>query len=146
MSSIFELGPDKIWNIAVVDMLPGVSQSDAAKALMEMGENVQDEVSARRLLRELPKQVKVKGRDLEKFKKVFETAEWFHHERVIGDRQMNNRSVWVTRRDPDADVETLFMIAEGLMMDQRWHPIFKDCQIIKKLEGEDVMITFDRRP
>ena len=103
-------------------------------------------MSARRLLKELPKQVQVKGRDLERFKSVFETVEWFHHERVVNDRQMNDRNVWVTRRDPDADVEMLFMIAEGLLLDERWSGFFRNCQIIKKLDDEDVMITFDRRP
>lgn len=146
MGQIFELGPDHMWNIAVVGTQPGISPRFAVSALLEMGDNVLDELSARRVLRELPKQVRVKGQDLERFKSVFETVEWFHHERVVNDWQMNDRNVWVTRRDPDADVEMLFMIAEGLLLDERWGGFFRNCQIIKRLDEEDVMITFDRRP
>jgi hypothetical protein len=142
MSSIFELGPDKIWNIAVVDLLPGINRSAAATALMRMGANVEDEIGARRLLNSLPKQVQVRGKDLEQFKQVFETAEWFHHERVIGDHKMRNRSVWVTLVDPDANPEALFIMAQALMMDERYCGLFRDCRVVK----DNFSISFDRRP
>lgn len=77
--------PDEIWNTAVVDVIPGVTKIAAVEALMKMGENVKDEMSAWQLLKTLPKQVQVKGANLGEFKAMFETVEWFHHERVISD-------------------------------------------------------------
>jgi hypothetical protein len=139
---IFET-EERVWNIAVVGVQPGVWKATAIKELVRLGENIGDEFTARRLLKELPKQVMVKNENLDDFKKVFETVEYFHHERIVGDRQKNNRECWITLSDPDASPDAFAAMIGGLLMLEPWDRVLEGAQITLK---NGVVITLDRRP
>lgn len=135
---------DKVWNIALVDLKPGIDRAKAAKELVRLGENVGDPFSAHKILRSLPKQVKVKDDNLQAFKEVFETQEYFHHQRIIGHRDRpENREVWVTLRDPDASPEGYFAMVVGLISQPPWDKVLRESQIILK---NGVVITLDKEP
>lgn len=141
---IFEL-EDRVWNIALVGIQPGVDRAKAAEELVRLGENVGDPLSAHRILRSLPKQVKVRNDNLDEFKKVFETQEYFHHQRVIGhrDRPDENREVWVTLRDAESSPEAYFALIVGLISQPPWDKVLRGGQISLQ---NGVVITLDRSP
>jgi len=136
---------DKVWNIALVDLKPGVDRAKAAEELVRLGENVGDPFSAHKLLRTLPKQVKVKSCHLEEFKELFETQEYFHHQRIVGNatQPQGNREVWVTLRDPDASPEAFFALTVGLISQPPWDKVLREAQIVLK---NGVVITLDKEP
>jgi hypothetical protein len=135
---------DKVWNIALVDLKPGVDRAKAAEELVRLGENVGDPFTAHKLLRSLPKPVKVKDDNLKAFKTLFETQEYFHHQRVMGHQTLpENREVWVTLRDPDASPEMYFALTVGLISQQPWDKVLRGAQIILK---NGVVITLDKEP
>ncbi len=135
---------DKVWNIALVDLKSGVEKSRAAGELVRLGENVGDLFSAHKLLRTLPKQVKVKDGNLEALKEIFETQEYFHHQRLTDDLdKVKGREIWVTLRDPDASPEAYFILAIGLISQPPWDKVFREGQIVLK---NGVVITLDKEP
>lgn len=136
---------DKVWNIALVDLKPGVDRTKAAEELVRLGENVGDPFSAHKILRSLPKQIKVKDDNLEALKEVFETQEWFHHERVLVGNNMppEGRTVWVTLKDPDANPEMFFALVTGLINQPPWDKVLWEAQIVLK---NGVVITLDKEP
>lgn len=79
---IFGLG-DEVWNIALIGPREGVSKVKACEKLVELSESVGDVITASKILRDAPKQVRVKASNLEAFKDVFETAEFFHYQRWL---------------------------------------------------------------
>lgn len=140
---IFEL-EDRIWNVALVDLRPGTNRAEAAKELVRLAENVGDQFSAHKILRDLPKSIKVKGTNLEEFKKLFDTQEYFHHQRVVGlDHKVENRTIWVTLRDPDANPENYFALMSALIRQPPWDKVLLESQIILK---NGVVITLDKEP
>jgi hypothetical protein len=135
---------DKIWNVALVDLKPGVDKSKAVEELVRLGENVGDPFSAHKILRALPKSIKVKSSHLEEFKGLFKTQEYFHHQRFLGGRSPSeDREVWVTLRDPDASPEVFFALVSGLISQQPWDKVLWEAQIILK---DGVVITLDKEP
>lgn len=140
---IFEL-EDRVWNVALVGIHKGVDRSKAAEELVRLGENVGDPLSAHRILRTLPKQVRVRNDNLDDFKKIFETQEYFHHQRVIGHKDRpENREVWVTMRDAEASPEAYFALIVGLISQPPWDKVLRGGQIILQ---SGVVITLDRSP
>ena len=139
---IFEM-EDRVWNIAVIGIRNGVWMATAIKELVRLGENIGDELTARRLLKNLPKSVKVKNDNLDDFKKVFETVEYFHHERIITDKHGNKRETWITLKDPDASPDSYAAMIGGLINLEPWDKVLEGAQITLK---SGVVITLDRRP
>lgn len=139
---VFELA-DMVCNIAMIGPHPEVPTSKAVKKLQELGENVRDELTARRMLKEAPKQIKVRESNLEEFKKIFETQEFFHHEfhAVDGDGVM--REYWITTTRPDLpDQDDYCKLAESFLRSEYRRVLKKGCIAL----ATDVVITFDRRP
>jgi hypothetical protein len=135
---------DKVWNIALVDLKPGVDRSKAAEELVRLGENVGDPFSAHKILRTLPKQIKVKDDNLTAFKELFETQEYFHHQRILQfDNIAVTREVWVTLRDPDSSPESYFALISALIRQPPWDKVLREGQIILK---NGVVITLDKEP
>ena len=116
LGPIFELG-DPTFNVALVGLLPGVTDAQGREKLVELAENVDNDFTARRLLKSLPAPAKVKKSKLEALKEFFYTQEFFHHERHIGDMNMANRVVWATVRGPDTSPEELFVLARHAKAD-----------------------------
>jgi len=135
---------DRVWNVALVDLKPGADRAKAAKELVRLGENVGDPFSAHKILRSLPKSIKVKDDNLEAFKEIFETQEYFHHQRIIGLRhKVENREVWVTLRDLDESPDVHFALVTALLNQPPWDSVLREAQICLR---KGVVITIDRRP
>lgn len=136
---------DRVWNIALVDLKPGVDREKAAQELVRLGENVGDPFSAHKILRSLPKSIKVKDDNLEAFKEVFETQEYFHHERILVGNNLptEGRQVWVTLRDPDTSPEMYFALLTGLINQPPWDKVLRESHIILK---NGVVLTLDKEP
>ena len=124
-----------ILKVALLGTHEGISKDRAIKELMRLGENIGYEITARRFLGFPPKSVKVSSDNLEEFKKIFETQEFFHYQRI----DLNTgREIWVTLEDPDADPDGFFKFALGLISDLPW-----GASIVLQ---EGAIITFDRSP
>lgn len=140
---IFKL-EDRVWNVALVDVKPGVDRADAAEELVSLGENVGDPFSAHKILRELPKQIKVKDENLEAFKKIFETQEYFHHQHILGGPgDPRSREIWVTLRDPSSRPDAFFAMISALIQQPPWDKVLREAQIVLK---SGVVITLDKEP
>lgn len=137
---------ERMWRIALVGMKPGVKKEHAIKELVRLGENVVDEFTARRFLRDMPKSVKVRNDNLSAIKELFETQEFFHHQRFLsfpGQPPTLERECWVTMSDPDGNPEMYFALASGLISRPPWDKVLREASIMLK---DQVVITFDRRP
>lgn len=136
---------DLIWKVALVGVKDGVGNDRAAKELLRLGENVMDEFTARRFLKDLPKPVHVKSGNMVEFKGTFEIEQFFHHQRFLFDDRgpFGSREVWVTLRDPEAIPDPYFIIVEGLLSDPSWDKIFRGSIITLK---DGVVIMIDRSP
>jgi hypothetical protein len=136
---------DRVWNIALVEVKPGIDRAKAAEELVRLGENVGDPFSAHKILRALPKSIKVKSSHLEEFKELFETQEYFHHQRYLVGPHLppQGREVWVTMRDPDASPEVFFAMVTGLISQPPWDKVLQEAQIVLK---SGVVITLDKEP
>jgi hypothetical protein len=131
-------------NIALVGVRSGVWTATAAKELERMGENVSDAFTARRILKELPKSIQVLPENLEEFKTVFETQEFFHHQRIVGRLdKVENREVWVTLRNLGEKPDSYFAIVVGLISQPPWDKVLEGATI--KLKN-GVVITLDKEP
>lgn len=144
---IFELG-DKVWNVALVGVRHKLSPLTAAEKLVELSESVADVFTARKLLRDLPKSIKVANSKLAQFKETFETEEYFHHQRVVSVGPPESgimRDVWITLRDPDEDPDIYFGLASDLLNVAigKHAPLMFGAQIVLKA---GVVITYDREP
>lgn len=138
---IFGLG-DEVWNIALIGPREGVSKVKACEKLVELSESVGDVITASKILRDAPKQVRVKASNLEAFKDVFETAEFFHYQRWLLPLPFS-REVWITVSNPDEELGKYVHIALTVLKDKELSKHLRGGQIV--LEDEN-SITFDRRP
>lgn len=133
---------DRLCNVALVAVRPELSRSEAADQLVRLGKGVDDVLSAYRILRSLPKQVKVAAHQLDEFKRFFETQEYFHHQRFLGTGLLS-REVWVTLRDLDSSPDYYFKWISDLIFRPPWNSILREAQIVLR---NGVVITLDRRP
>jgi hypothetical protein len=127
----------KIINVAVLAVKPHVAKKDAINELMYLCQNVTCELDAQRMLLSLPAKVEILSWKLGRLKRSFETQEYFHYERVMG----NGRTVWVTVKDALADPGELF--ARAYVILDLWAKEFTNAEI-KFTDGS--AITFDHRP
>ena len=141
---IFEIG-EKVWKVALIGMKPKISKNKSAKELLRLGKNVTDELSARRILQNLPQSIMVEESKLEEFKNIFDTQEFFHYQKFINfpDGVPPEKEVWVTLLEPDADPEYYFSIIATLLLNPLLYCVFKEAKIILK---NGIVITFDRKP
>lgn len=135
---------DFVWNVALVGVVSGVWRATAVKELVRLSENVTDDFSAHKVLRNLPHQVKVKESNLEQFKVVFETQEYFHHHRNMCPKPDGpGRDVWVTLRDSEASPELYFALIAGLISRPPWDKLLDEGKLLLK---SGVTITLDKDP
>jgi len=127
----------KIINVAVLAVKPHVEKKVAIYELVDLCKNLTCELDAQRLLLHLPAKVVVPSHKLGRLKRSFETQEYFHYERVMG----NGRTVWVTVRGALTDPGELFAYAYVIL--DLWAKEFTDAEI-KLSDGS--AITFDHRP
>lgn len=140
---IFEIG-ERFWKIALCGVKNN-SKGKAAKELVRLGENVDNELAARRILKNLPHPIHVKNNNLDEFKEIFDTQEFFHHQKYLGDplKGIPNKEVWVTLKDPSENPSYYFHLASKLISsDSIWDSV-KEAKIIL---NEDVVLTIGRRP
>lgn len=134
----------KTLNLALIGLQSGVDKSEAVGELVRLGDNVGDPFTAHKLLRDLPTRVKVKEEHLQEFKKVFDTQEYFHHQRIVGHlHEVVNREVWVTLRDSEASPDIFFAMIIGLISQPPWDKVLRGATI-KLANG--VTITLDKEP
>lgn len=137
-----EQADEKVYRVALISVLPGVTESLASHMLVEHTRSVADEITARRILRQLPQSISVSAEELSTVKSYFETQERFHYQRcfsLLGEE----REVWVTLNNPDITPDVFFDLAVGLVSLRTLGEIFRGSVLTLK---SGTTLTFDKEP
>lgn len=133
---------ERVYRVALISVLPGVTESLASHMLVEHTKSVDDEITARRIIRQLPQSISVSAEELLTVKSYFETREFFHYQRIFS-LLGEEREVWVTLGNPDITPDVFFDLAIGLVSLRTLGEIFRGSVLTLK---SGTVITFDKDP